>query len=320
MKSIWRAALVALGVAVASATAQAWPDQPIRAFIPFGAGSATDVVPRTVFDALSKELGQPITVENKGGAGGTLGIGEVVRAQPDGYTILANSSAQTIAPFIVPNFPYDVAKDLSGVLMIGQNANVMLVLPSKGWKTVQDFVAAAKAKPGAMNFGSAGVGTATHICGERLRLAAGIEATHVPYKGGAEAMTDLLGGRIDFLFAPISTALPLIRDGRVIPLMVSTPARASDLPDVPTPVDLGYKDATTIVWYAVFMPSKTPRDIVEKFHAAAMKVLATPDMQAKLKKLAVDPMPMTPAEIDKFVVRDLANNGELIKAAGIVAH
>ncbi|HEY1310769.1 MAG TPA: tripartite tricarboxylate transporter substrate binding protein, partial [Pseudolabrys sp.] len=160
----------------------------------------------------------------------------------------------------------------------------------------------------------------THICGERLRLAAGIEATHVPYKGGAEAMTDLLGGRIDFLFAPISTALPLIRDGRVIPLMVSTPARASDLPDVPTPVDLGYKDATTIVWYAVFMPSKTPRDIVEKFHAAAMKVLATPDMQAKLKKLAVDPMPMTPAEIDKFVVRDLANNGELIKAAGIVAH
>ena len=320
MKLIWRAALVALGIVFASASAQAWPDQTIRAFIPFGAGSATDVLPRTVFDALSKELGQPITVENKGGAGGTLGIGEVVRAQPDGYTILANSSAQTIAPFIVPNFPYDVAKDLSGVLMIGQNANVLLVLPSKGWKTVADFVAAAKAKPGAVNFGSAGVGTATHISGERFRLAAGIEATHVPYKGGAEALTDLLGGRIDFLFTPISTALPLIRDGRVVPLMVSTPTRASDLPDVPTPVDLGFKDATTIVWYAVFMPSKTPRDIVEKFHAAAMKVLATPEMKAKLKKLAVDPMPMTPAEIDKFIVSDLVNNGKLIKAAGIVAH
>lgn len=320
MKLICRAALVALGIVVASASAQAWPDKTIRAFIPFGAGSATDVLPRTVFDALSKELGQPITVENKGGAGGTLGIGEVVRAQPDGYTILANSSAQTIAPFIVPNFPYDIAKDLSGVLMIGQNANVLLVMPSKGWKTVADFVAAAKAKPGAINFGSAGVGTATHISGERFRLAAGIEATHVPYKGGAEALTDLLGGRIDFLFTPISTVLPLIRDGRVVPLMVSTPTRASDLPDVPTPVDLGYKDATTIVWYAVFMPSKTPRDIVEKFHAAAMKVLATSEMKAKLKKLAVDPMPMTPAEIDKFVVSDLANNGKLIKAAGIVAH
>ncbi|MFI4972567.1 MAG: Bug family tripartite tricarboxylate transporter substrate binding protein, partial [Hyphomicrobiales bacterium] len=151
----------------------------------------------------------------------------------------------------------------------------------------------------------------------RLRLAAGIEATHVPYKGGAEALTDLLGGRIDFLFTPISTALPLIRDGRVVPLMVSTPTRASDLPDVPTPRDLGFVNAETIVWYAVFMPAKTPRDIVEKFHAAAMKVLATPEMKARLKKLAVDPMPMTPAELDKFVVSELESNGKLIKAAGV---
>jgi tripartite-type tricarboxylate transporter receptor subunit TctC len=300
-----------------AAQAQNWPAQPIRAYIPFGAGSATDIIPRTVFDAMSKELGQTITVENKGGAGGTIGIGEVVRAKPDGYTILANSSAQTIAPWIVPNFPYDVVKDLSGVLMIGQNANVLLVAPSKGWKTAKDLIAAAKAKPGTLNYGSAGVGTATHISAARFSLAAGIETTHVPYKGGAEALTDLLGGRIDFLFTPISTALPLIRDGRVMPLMVSTPTRASDLPDVPTPVDLGYKDATTIVWYAVFMPAKTPRDIVEKFHAAAMKVLATPEMKAKLKKLAVDPMPMTPAEMDKFVAGELASNGKLIKAAGI---
>jgi tripartite-type tricarboxylate transporter receptor subunit TctC len=318
MKLACRLATIVLSIAIASAAlAETWPAKSIKAYIPFGAGSATDVIPRTVFDALSKDLGQPITVENKGGAGGTIGIGEVVRAQPDGYTILANSSAHAIAPFIVPNFPYDLAKDLSGVLMIGQNANVMLVLPSRGWKSMQDFIAAAKAKPGAMNFGSAGVGTATHICGERLRLAAGIEATHVPYKGGAEALTDLLGGRLDFLFTPISTALPLIRDGRVVPLMVSTPTRASDLPDVPTPVDLGYKDATTIVWYAVFMPAKTPRDIVEKFHAAAMKVLATPEMKAKLKKLAVDPMPMTPAEMDKFVASELAANSRLIQAAGI---
>jgi tripartite-type tricarboxylate transporter receptor subunit TctC len=317
MNLVCRTALVMLSVFFALASAQAWPDQTIRAFIPFGAGSATDVIPRAVFDALSAELGQPILVENKGGAGGTLGIGEVVRAKPDGYTILANSSAHAIAPFIVPDFPYDVAKDLSGVLMIGQNANVMLVLPSKGWKNMQDFTAAARAKPGSFNFGSAGVGTATHICGERLRLAAGIEATHVPYKGGAEALTDLLGGRLDFLFTPISTALPLIRDGRVVPLMVSTPTRASDLPDVPTPRDLGFINAETIVWYAVFMPSKTPRDIVEKFHATAMKVLATPALQGRLRKLAVDPMPMTPAEIDKFVVSELASNQKLIKAAGV---
>lgn len=316
MKLKFRVALVVLTFAIAS-SAQAWPEKPIRAFIPFGAGSATDVIPRTVFEALSAQLHQPITVENRGGAGGTLGIGEVVRAAPDGYTILANSSAHAIAPFIVPNFPFDLKRDLSSVLMIGQNSNVLLVLPSKGWKSVADLVAAAKAKPGSMNFGSAGLGTATHICGERLKVATGIEVTHVPYKGGAEAMTDLLGGRIDFLFVPISTALPLIQDGRALPLMVSTPTRASDLPNVPTPVDLGYKDASTIVWYAVFMPAKTPRDVVEKFHAAAMKVLATPEMKAKLKKLAVDPMPMTPAEMDKFVASELASNEKLIKAAGI---
>jgi tripartite-type tricarboxylate transporter receptor subunit TctC len=312
-----RFAIVALSFGlVSAATAETWPSKPIKAFIPFGAGSATDVIPRAVFDALATELGQPITVENRGGAGGTLGIGEVVRAEPDGYTILANSSAQAIAPWIVPNFPYDVAKQLSGALMIGQNANVMIVPRERGWKTVQDFVAAAKAKPGSINYGSAGIGTATHISAARFVLAAGVEAIHIPYKGGPEAITDLLGGRIDFYFCPISTALPLIRDGRVLALLVSTPTRASDLPNVPTPADAGFKNADTVIWYAVFMPSKTPRDIIEKFHTAAMKVLATPEMKARLKKLAVDPMPMTTAEIDKFVVKELASNEKLIKAAG----
>jgi tripartite-type tricarboxylate transporter receptor subunit TctC len=312
-----RFAIVALSFGlVSAATAETWPSKPIKAFIPFGAGSATDVIPRAVFDALATELGQPITVENRGGAGGTLGIGEVVRAEPDGYTILANSSAQAIAPWIVPNFPYDVAKQLSGALMIGQNANVMIVPLERGWKTVQDFVAAAKAKPGSINYGSAGIGTATHISAARFVLAAGVEAIHIPYKGGPEAITDLLGGRIDFYFCPISTALPLIRDGRVLALLVSTPTRASDLPNVPTPADAGFKNADTVIWYAVFMPSKTPRDIIEKFHTAAMKVLATPEMKARLKKLAVDPMPMTTAEIDKFVVKELASNEKLIKAAG----
>jgi tripartite-type tricarboxylate transporter receptor subunit TctC len=318
MNLVCRGALVALGLALSfAAQAQSWPAQPIRAYIPFGAGSATDIVPRAVFDRLAHEFGQPIIVENRGGAGGTLGVGAVVRAEPDGYTILANSSAHTIAPWIVPSIPYDTAKDLSGALMIGQNANVMIVIPAKGWKTVQDFVVAAKAKPGSINYGSAGVGTATHISAERFRLAAGFDATHIPYKGGAEVLTDLLGGRIDFYFCPISTALPYIRDGRVLALLVSTPTRASDLPDVPTPRQAGFVNADTIIWYAVFMPAKTPRDIVEKFHATAMKVLAMPAMQARLKQLAVDPMPMTPAEIDKFVINELASNEKLIKAAGI---
>jgi tripartite-type tricarboxylate transporter receptor subunit TctC len=312
-----RLATIALSLSIATAAlAETYPDKPIRAFIPFGAGSATDVIPRALFDALSAELGQTIIVENRGGAGGTLGVGAVVRSDPDGYTILANSSAHTVSPFIV-SAPYDTAKDLSGVFMIGQNANVMIVKPDKGWKTAQDFIATAKAKPGTINYGSAGVGSATHISAERFRLAAGIEAQHVPYKGGAEAMTDLLGGRIDFYFCPISTALPLIRDGRAIALVVSTPTRASDLPDVPTPGDLGLKDASTVIWYAIFMPSKTPRDIVNKFHDATAKVLATPAMKAKMKQLAVDPFPLSPTEIDQLVVKELAANEKLIKAAGI---
>ena len=215
MNRICRTIAAALLVFCSAAAAQSWPTKPIRAFIPFGAGSATDIVPRALFDGLSKELGQQIVVENRGGAGGTLGIGEVVRAAPDGYTILANSSAQTIAPWIVPNFPFDVTKDLSGVFMIGDSATVMIVPPSRGWKTIKDFIAAAKAKPGTINYGSAGLGTATHIAGERFRVAADIQATHIPYKGGAEALADIMGGRVDYYFCPISTALPMVRDGRV---------------------------------------------------------------------------------------------------------
>jgi tripartite-type tricarboxylate transporter receptor subunit TctC len=212
--------------AQAQAQAQTWPTKPLRAFIPFAAGSATDLVPRALFESLATELGQPIVVENRGGAGGTIAGNAVVRSDPDGYTILATGSNLTIAPWIVPSMPYDAVKELTGALMIGQNANVLIVSPSKGWNAAQDLVAAAKAKPGSINYGSAGVGTATHISAERFRLSAGFEAVHIPYKGGAEALADVLGGRIDFYYCPISTALPFIRDGRVLALAVSTPKRA----------------------------------------------------------------------------------------------
>jgi tripartite-type tricarboxylate transporter receptor subunit TctC len=218
---------------------------------------------------------------------------------------------------VVPNFPFDLAKELSGAVMIGQNANVLIVSPAKGWKTAQDLVAAAKDKPGSINYGSAGVGTATHVAAEKFRLSAGFEAVHVPYKGGAEALADVLGGRVDFYYCPISTALPFIADGRVVPLAVSTPTRASALPEVPTSLQAGYLNSELIIWYGVFMPSRTPRDIVEKFHASAVKVLATSAMQQRLRQLAVDPMPMTPAEMDKYVVSEISANEKVIKAAGI---
>ncbi len=297
------------------AQAQNWPSHPIKAYIPFSAGSATDIIPRAVFDEVSKVLGQTIVVENRGGAGGTLGVGAVVKAEPDGYTILANSSAHTVAPWIVPHLPYDTARDLSAVVMLGRNANVLLVSPEKGWKTVQDLVAAAKQNPGSITYGSAGVGTATHISAERFRQSAGIEATHVPYKGGPEALTDLLGGRIDFYYCPISTAIPLVREGRLLALAVSTPQRAAALPEAPTSLEAGYPNSDYTVWYGVFMPAKTRRPIVDKFYTETTKVLATPGMRERLEKLAVDPFPMQPAEMDKFVADEIAANGKLINAA-----
>jgi tripartite-type tricarboxylate transporter receptor subunit TctC len=300
-----------------TAAGQSWPTKPIRAFIPFAAGSATDIVPRAVFDPLGTELGQSIVIENRGGAGGTLGIGAVVRAEPDGYTILANSSAHTIAPWIVPNFPFDLTQDLSGALMIGQNANILIVSSSKGWKTVQDLVAAAKAKPGSINYGSAGVGTATHIAAEKFRIAAAFDAVHIAYKGGAEALADTVAGRVDFYYCPISTALPFIEDNRVLALAASTPTRAPELPQVPSSLEAGYRNSDLTIWYGVFMPAKTSRAIVERFYAAGERVLATAEMQRRLKQLAINPMPMTPADIDKHVIAELSANEKVIKSAGI---
>jgi tripartite-type tricarboxylate transporter receptor subunit TctC len=316
-KSIQLISILASFLFAFTARAENWPSRLIKATIPFGAGSATDVVPRLVFDRLAAELGQPIVIENRAGAGGTLGTAVVAKAEPDGYSILAHSSALTIAPSIFPNLTFDATKDLASALMIGSSANVMIVPVSRPWKTVQDFIANAKAKPGSISFGSVGIGSAVHISAEKFRLAAGIDATHVPYRGGAEVITDILGGRIDYYFCPLAISLPLIHEGKVRALLVSTPQRVAALPDVPTPLEAGLQNAESAIWFGVFMPSRTPRDIVEKFHAAGVKVLSEPAMQENLKKLGVDAVPMTPAEMDDLVKHETAANMEVIKAAGI---
>jgi tripartite-type tricarboxylate transporter receptor subunit TctC len=316
-KSIRAICLLASVFAAATAHAETWPSRLIKATIPFGAGSAADVVPRLVFDRLGAELGQPIVIENRAGAGGVLGSALIAKADPDGYSILAQSSALTIAPAIFPNLTFDARKDLSSVLMIGSSANVMIVPNARPWKTIQDFIADARAKPGSISFGSVGIGSAVHISAEKFRLAAGIEATHVPYRGGSEVIADILGGRIDLYFCPLATALPLIREGQVRALLVSTPQRVADLPDVPTPAEIGLKDADSAIWFGVFVPAKTPREIVERFHAAGLKVLGDPATQESLKKLGIDPMPITPGEMDDLVKRETAVNLELVRAAGI---
>ena len=298
------------------ALAQTWPSKPLHAIVPFGAGSATDVVPRTVLEPLSAQLGQPIVVENRGGAGTTIGAAIVAKAEPDGYTLLATSSAHTLVPTVYPHAPYDTAADFAAVVSLGTSPNVLVVSPTKGFKTAHDLVAAAKAKPGTLNFSSAGVGTATHLSAERFRMAAGFQAVHIPFRGGAEAITEVLSGRADFLFTPLGTVLPHVRAGNLVALAVSSPKRAALLPEVPSVLEL-YPNSDYPFWIGIFMPAKTPTDIIETFHREAVKSMQLPNVKERLATLGMEPMPATPAEFDARVRAEIGTTGVLAKAAGL---
>jgi len=320
---MWLRSLVVAIVLVASHVAvwaQEWPSRPIRVVIPFGAGSATDIVPRIVFEQLTLQLGQPLVVENRLGAGGTIATGAVAKADPDGYTLLSTSNAHTIAPAMYSNLSYDASADFAAVIPFGTVPNVLIISPSKGIKTVQDLVAIAKAKPGVFNYGSVGVGSATHLSIERFRLSADIDLVHIPFKGGPEALTEVIAGRVELYFCPINTALPYIRDGRVIPLAVNGYARAAALPDVPTTLEAGYRDAELPIWLGMLAPAKTPRSIIDKLHRGTARALEVPATKDKLAQNGVEPLAMTPAEFDARVKADIAANGALAKAAGIKAN
>jgi tripartite-type tricarboxylate transporter receptor subunit TctC len=301
----------------AQAAADTWPSRPIRAIIPFGPGSAVDVVPRIVFEQMSQQLGQSIVVENRGGAGGTIGSGMVAKADPDGYTILVHSSAHTITPSIYPSLSYSTEKDFVTVGAIGSVPNLMIIAPSRGFKTIQDYVTWAKANPSKVNFASVGVGSATHLSAERFRLSAGYEGVHIPYKGGAEALTEIISGRVDYYFCPIATALPHVKDGKLMALAVSSPKRATALPDVPTTLESGYPDSDYTFWMGVFMPAKTPPEIVTRFHSELRKALETPAVKEKLATLGVEAMPFTSAEFDAQVKKEFVTYTTFAKAAGL---
>jgi tripartite-type tricarboxylate transporter receptor subunit TctC len=310
----------ALAISLIPCVAQAqsdWPSRPIRVIVPFAAGTVTDVVPRLVFDQVSARLGQSIVVENRPGAGGTTAAGFIAKADADGTAILVNSAAHTIAPALYRNLSYDVAKDFAAVLPLGIVPNVLVVSRARGFKTVADFVAAARAKSGGMNFGSAGVGTATHLSAMRFLASAGLEAVHVPFKGGPEAMREIIAGRLDFFFAPVANALPLVNDGALTALVVNSAKRSAALSDVPTTAESGFTNAEYPFWIGTFLPAKTPRGIVDRLHDEAVKALATPAVKAKLTTLGVDPMLMSPTEFDAFVAKQIVAAATLVKTAGI---
>ncbi len=321
---IWVAAVAACiahgGAQAQSQTqSQTWPTKRVTVIVPFTAGSATDIMARTVAQRLSEQLGQPFVVENRPGAGGTIGVGAVARADADGHTILVHSSSYTITPTTYPNTPFDTARDLVGITPLALLPNVLVIAPEKGIKTVPDLVKAAKAKPGAMNYASAGVGTATQLNAERFRMGAGIEVVHVPFKGTPEALTEILSGRVDYYFCPVNAVLPLIESKKLIALATGSSKRSLALPDLPTSVEAGVANSDYNFWVGMVVPAKTPRDIVNRIHQETAKALESKEVRASMAKLGAEPMPMGLDEFATYIRNEIKTNAALVKAAGITA-
>jgi tripartite-type tricarboxylate transporter receptor subunit TctC len=304
-------------VAATSVSAQPYPSHNITVIIPFAPGNANDITGRIVFEQVSKQVGQTIVIDNRGGAGGTIGVGQAARATPDGYTILFHSASFSSAYVTHKTLPYDTFKDFIAVVPAGISPSVLVVSPSKGYKSAADLVAAAKAKPGALNFASAGIGAASHLAAEKFNVAAGIKSQHVPFKGPVEALTEVMAGRIDYYFLPIAPALALIKDGKVTALAVSSETRAPSLPDVPTTAEIGYPKAAYAFWNGAFLPAKTPPDVVTKIHTEIAKAVAEPAVRERLAKLGIVPMNMTQPEFQKYFEADVRDTDALAKAAGI---
>lgn len=310
-------AAFAASLPVMGAGAQTWPTKPLRAVVPAGAGSTVDIVPRVVFEQLSAQLGQNIVVENRPGAGTTIGSTLVAKAIPDGHTFLINSSAHTITPALYHKLSYDAARDFMPVVPLGVSPQVLVTSPTKGYTTLGSFIAASKAKPGAFNFSSVGLGTATHMAAERFRVSAKLDATHVPFKGGGEAMSEVMAGRVEFFFGPVGLVLPNVREGKLIALAVNSTKRSSALPDVPTTREAGLTDAEYPFWFGIFVPSKTPRAAIEKLNRETVAALKAPKVRDRLATLGVEPMIMTPREFGTYVEQEFAVNATLVKTIGL---
>ena len=314
-RSFAAALAAALLLGTLSAKADDWPTRPIRVISPYPAGSASDTVSRVVLDRVSQLLGQPMVIEVKPGAGGIVGFADVAKADPDGYTIVTSSTSLGTGLVLHHKLPYDPLNDFASVAMMGVQPNVLVASKDSGFKTVADLVAAAKAKPGVLTFGSAGVGSSSHMAGERLRLAANIDVRHVPFREGA--LTEVMAGRIDFYFLPLAAAASALGSGKLNVLAVSSPKRAALLPDVPSIVEAGYPKAVFRFWVGLSVPARTPSSIIIKLHDATEKALADPGMKDKLAKLGIEPEPMSVEAFSQFVKEDIAGTVQLAKDAHI---
>jgi tripartite-type tricarboxylate transporter receptor subunit TctC len=322
MNKTFRLALAALSCAAAllplAASAQAgYPNKPIRVVVPFPAGSTTDIIARAITDKMSASLGQPIVVDNRAGASGTIGQAAVATAAADGYTLLIHSSSHTVSPSTFAKLPFDTLGDFAGITPISSLSNVLVISPSKGYKNLGELLAAARAKPGSLNFASAGQGSATHLNAEKFKMAAKIDATNIPFKGSAEAVTEVISGRVDYYFSPVAPVIGQIKAGQLQALAVGSPQRTSALPDVPTTAEAGVPGSEFNFWIGMMAPAKTPRDIVNRLHDEVLKALASPEVKERFAKVGADAWTLKPEAFDAYIKNEIASNAVLVKAAGL---
>jgi len=311
-----RAALFMMCAAPIAALAQDWPSRSVTIVVPLGAGTASDVAARVVMEQVGKQLGQSFVIENRPGAGGTTGTNAVAKAPPDGGTILIYGAMAGSAA-LYSKLPYDPLEDFIPVTAFGQQPLAVVVSPARGWKTLRDLVAEGKAKPGALNYSTAGIGSASHFGAERLRVSAGFEAQQVAFRG-MEAVTEIIAGRVDFSVQPFSNVLSLIKEGKLAALGISAGKRIAALPDVPTTVEAGLPPDSVYPFYTgVYLPAKTPANIAAKLHDEIAKALEAPAVKERFSALGIEPMPMTLAEFGRFYRDDVAANVALVKAAKI---
>jgi len=321
MKLTRRALAVSLASLAAlplAATAQgAYPTKPIKVIVPFAAGSTTDIIARAITDKMGQSMGQQLVVENRGGASGTIGQQAVATAAPDGYTIMIHSSSHTVSPHTFAKLPFDTLADFVPVTPSSSTPNVLVISPSKNIKTLGELLTYAKANPGKVNFASAGQGSATHLNAEKFKLAAKIEATNIPFKGSAEAVTEVMAGRVDYYFSPIAPVIGQIRNNQLVPLAVGSPKRASALPNVPTTAEAGVPGSEFNFWIGMFAPAKTPKEIVNRLQAEVVKALNTPEVKERFTTLGADAWTLTPEQFDAYVRDEVKSNAALVKAAGL---
>ena len=306
-----------IGASAFHVGAQGYPSAPVRVIVGFTPGSAVDIVARTVCQKLGELWGQQVLIENRPGAGCSVGAGAVAKAAANGHTLLIDSNAFALSPALYANLPYGPLKDFAAISPLAAQPFAVVVAPASGLKTLADLIASAKSKPGQLNYGSAGIGGATHFAAEKFRLAAGIDLVHVPNKGGPEANADVLAGRIVYWFSPVATSISLIRDGRLIALGVSSGRRSSLLPEVPTIAEAGLPGFDETVWFGLWAPAATPAGIVDKIARDVGQALSAPDLRDRLKNLGAEPMIMSPAEFTRFLRNELESAALVVKAAAI---